>query len=124
MRSWSSPNNVVISYVIIHSVVRTFQLTKKPNQVIQSDQIEEISLAAWCAAPQNISHGTVYLQPDICNNGRCQTMSAVSFVCYPGYYLVGFGTVLCAGRDEWNLPFPTCAGKSGHMLELRWVWGM
>ena len=72
-----------------------------------TNQIKEIILAAWCAFPQNLSHGTLhlYLHPS-CNTDTCPTKGVVYFACDPEFYLVGYGSIWCVGCGEWNLPMP------------------
>ena len=73
---------------------------------------------AWCATPPSLPHGTVYFSPNnACDNETCPTNTTASFICDPEYYLVGFGSIWCVGNGEWNLPFPTCEGKSKSQTE-------
>ena len=72
-----------------------------------------VSLSGWCVIPPTLPRATLYLDPaDGCNNENCSMNTKASYLCDPEYHLSGFGSVWCVGRGEWNLPFPTCEGKS------------
>ena len=60
-------------------------------------------------APTN---GAVFELTPPCANGTCDINTLAIFSCDLEYLLVGYGTITCIGHGEWNLPFPTCEGKS------------
>ena len=70
------------------------------------------SLAAHCSTPMAPTNGAVSQLSPPCANGTCGTGTTAVFTCDSEYLLVGHGTSSCIGRGEWNLPFPTCEGKS------------
>ena len=73
--------------------------------------------AAMCSTPTAPINGSVFAISPECHGGICAINTFTYFTCNSQYYLVGYGTVVCVGRGTWNLPFPTCEGKSMYKYE-------
>ena len=69
--------------------------------------------AARCPVP-TLVHGTTF-PLSTCSGGQCTTNDHIVFTCEPDYCLSGNGYITCVGYREWDLPVPTCEGKSESM---------
>ena len=83
----------------------------KFRSMIQMNVLKIFLVDTRCPMPIPPAHGHVSYHLFSCSSETCQEHTHAFFTCDIEYYLVGYGSIVCVGDGEWNLPVPTCEGN-------------